>query len=101
MTYRALMVSRMKPEHANAVADLFAGHDRGELPGIIGISRRTLFRFHDLYMHLIEADTDVLGNLLAARGRSDFQHINAELDKYLERYDPGSWRGLTDSMATP
>ena len=101
MTYRALMVLRMKPENAHVVAETFAEHDQGELPGIIGISRRTLFRFHGLYMHLIEADTDVLPNLLAARSHPEFRDINSKLDNYLERYDPQSWRSLSDSMATP
>ncbi|MCA2219209.1 TcmI family type II polyketide cyclase [Jidongwangia harbinensis] len=101
MAWRALMVMRMKPEHADPVAELFAEHDKDDMPTTVGISRRTLFRYHDLYMHLLEADTDVLGRLLAARDRPDFQHINAKLGDYLERYDPESWRELKDSMATP
>jgi cyclase/tetracenomycin F2 cyclase len=95
------MVLRMKSENADAVATAFAEHDQGDLPGIIGVTRRTLFRFQGLYMHLIEADGDMLPELLDARKHPDFQAINRKLDNLLERYDPSSWRTLTDSMATP
>jgi hypothetical protein len=99
--FRALMVLRMKPENADAVAAAFAEHDRGDLPGIIGVTRRTLFHFQGLYMHLIEADRDVLPKLMDARKHPDFQVVNSKLDNLLERYDPSTWRTLTDSMATP
>lgn len=101
MAFRALWVLRMKPEHAGAVAELFAEHDRGDMPRSVGLTRRTLFRFHDLYMHLVEADTDMLSRLAAARDRPDFRYINGRLDEYLERYDPEHWRDMRDSMATP
>jgi hypothetical protein len=101
MTFRALFVLRMKPENADAVARLFAEHDRGDMPHQVGISRRTLFRFHDLYLHLVEADDGFPDRFAEARERPDFKHINRELDGYLERYDPRSWRDLRDSMAAP
>jgi hypothetical protein len=53
---RTLIVARMEPEEADAVAQIFSDSDATELPGMIGLSRRTLFRFHDLYFHLVEAD---------------------------------------------
>lgn len=100
MESRNLFVLRIKPENAPEVARLFAEHDRGELPRVVGLTRRTLFRFHDLYMHLVEGD-DVLSRLGAARGRPEFQEINSRLEGYLNRYDPENWHDLTDSMATP
>ena len=101
MAFRALWVLRMNPENADAVASLFAEHDQGDMPHVVGLTRRTLFRFHGLYLHLIEAETDVLGNLAGARDRTDFKQINGALDNYLERYDPPHWRDMKDSMATP
>lgn len=101
MAFRALMVMKMDPAHADTVAELFAKHDEGDMPRVVGISRRTLFRHHDLYMHLLEADTDVLSKLYAARSRPDFQDVNAELSNYLQRYVPEGWQELRDSMATP
>lgn len=101
MAYRALMVMRMKPENTDAVAELFAEHDKGDMPRAVGLSRRTLFRFHDLYMHVLEAETDMMDKLYEARNRPDFRSINSALDTQLQRYDPQSWRELKDSMALP
>lgn len=101
MGFRALMVMRMDPRHADAVAELFTEHDKGDMPYEVGISRRTLFRYQDLYMHLIEADTDVFGKLLAARARADFQDVNRRLAAYLERYAPDEMHDLQDSRAIP
>ncbi|GAB3435924.1 TcmI family type II polyketide cyclase [Flindersiella endophytica] len=102
MTFRALMVMRMKPENAGPVADIFAKHDQeDEMPHFMGLTRRTLFRHHDLYMHLIEADTNVLPRLYEARKRPDFNDVNTQLAGYLERYRPEQWTELSDSIATP
>ena len=102
MAFRALMVMRMDPAHADTVADIFAHHDQNDgMPRFVGISRRTLFRHHDLYMHLIEADENVLGRLYEARSRPDFTDVNEQLEDYLERYKPEGWTGLKDSIATP
>ncbi|MGN9911268.1 TcmI family type II polyketide cyclase [Phytohabitans sp. LJ34] len=101
MSYRGLMVMRMEPQHAGAVAELFTEHDKGDMPHVVGISRRTLFRYQDLYMHLIEADTDVYDKLLAARARDDFQDVNRRLATYLQRYAPERMSELRDSTATP
>ncbi|MDR7276791.1 TcmI family type II polyketide cyclase [Catenuloplanes atrovinosus] len=101
MAYRALMVMRMDPAHADTVAELFREHDEGDMPQVVGISRRTLFRHHDLYLHLLEADHDVLDKLYAARSRPDFQQVNARLAAYLRRYAPDGWTELRDSMAQP
>lgn len=101
MAFRALMVMRMDPEHADAVAEIFAEHDKGDMPHVVGISRRTLFRYQDLYLHLIEADTDVFGKLLAARARADFQDVNRHLEAHLRRYAPDRMHELQDSRATP
>ncbi|RPF24890.1 TcmI family type II polyketide cyclase [Streptomyces sp. TLI_185] len=98
MAYRALMVLRMDPADAERVAAAFADHDTTGLPEEIGLTRRTLFRFHDLYMHLIEADADVLSDLLQARDDPRFQAVNAEVGKYLTPYS-SEWSQLTDSKA--
>lgn len=99
MTHRALMVLKMKPEDAERVAALFAEHDsKTNLPGEIGVTRRMLFRFQDLYMHLIESDHDIMGNLYRARESPAFQEINEELAKYLTRYT-SDWTEIKDSRA--
>ncbi|GAA1825595.1 TcmI family type II polyketide cyclase [Planosporangium flavigriseum] len=98
--HRTLIVARMKPDAEQAVADVFARSDRTELPHLIGVRSRTLFRFHDLYMHLIEADRPVGPAVERVRDDALFQQINAELAAYIEAYDPATWRSPADAMAS-
>ena len=53
---KTLIVARMRPGSEQDIASVFAASDATELPRRIGVQSRTLFRFHDLYMHLIEAE---------------------------------------------
>lgn len=99
MQVRTLIVARMKPADADAVAGIFAESDATELPEMIGVSRRTLFRFHDLYFHLVEGDTDITPDLYKARSHPLFQDVNTKLARYMRPYDP-SWKEPKDSMAT-
>ncbi|KNB53416.1 TcmI family type II polyketide cyclase [Streptomyces caatingaensis] len=98
MAYRALMVLRMDPEDAEHVAAAFAEHDTSSLPHEIGVKRRTLFRFHDLYMHLIEADDDIMERLYQARSNPLFQEVNERVGRFLTPYAT-DWRELKDSKA--
>jgi hypothetical protein len=98
MTHRTLMIMRMEPVHARDVARVFAEHDRTGLPQRIGASARTLFRFHDLYMHLIEAEEDIVDRLDAYRDHPVFQDTNERLRDLLRPYSP-TWRDLRDSRA--
>ncbi|KDN22649.1 TcmI family type II polyketide cyclase [Amycolatopsis rifamycinica] len=98
MAYRALMVLRMDPDDADQVAAAFAEHDRTSLPGELGVTRRTLFRFHDLYFHLIEAEDDIMPSLHAARGNPHFRKVNDEVGQYLTPYS-ADWSELKDSQA--
>jgi cyclase len=97
---RTLIVARMKPEDADAVAGIFAQSDATELPHMIGVSRRTLFRFHDLYFHLVEAAGDIVPDLYKARSHPLYEDINQKLAVYMRPYDP-SWKEPKDSMASP
>jgi cyclase len=100
VAHRTLIVARMNPADAAAVAGIFAESDATELPLLLGASRRTLFRFHDLYLHLIEADRDFTGDLYQARGHPLFRDVNTKLGHYVQPYDPG-WREPKDAMAEP
>ena len=57
--HRTLIVARMNLADAEGVAKVFADSDSTDLPHMVGVSRRTLFAFHDLYFHLVEADHDI------------------------------------------
>ncbi|MGJ6967140.1 TcmI family type II polyketide cyclase [Streptosporangium sp. G11] len=97
---RTLIVARMNPGDADTVARIFADSDTTELPGLVGVTRRTLFRFHDLYFHLAEAETDVASRVDDVRRHHLFKDVSDRLAPYVLPYDP-SWRGPRDAMATP
>ena len=98
--HRSLIVARMTPTDADAVAGIFARSDASELPRIVGVSRRTLFWFHDLYFHLVEADGDITPSLYRARNHPLYHDISTELGQYVRPYDR-NWREPRDAMATP
>jgi putative monooxygenase len=98
--HRTLIVARMAPAEADEVARIFADSDATELPYLIGISRRTLFRFHDLYLHLVEADQDITPSLYQARSHSLYADISQQLSRHVRPYNP-NWREPKDAMAIP
>lgn len=98
--HRTLIVARMDAADAPAVADVFAESDASELPHLIGVSRRTLFAFHDLYFHLVEADSDISPDLYRARSHPLYKDINTRLGQFISPYDP-NWREPKDAMAAP
>lgn len=100
MAIRTLIVARMNPDDAPAVAKIFTESDATELPQLIGVSRRTLFSFHDLYFHLVESANPIDQPLAAARDHQLFTDVNRKLAAYMRPYDPG-WREPKDSMARP
>jgi len=88
----------MDPSDAEAVADIFAESDATDLPRRIGVTRRTLFRFHGLYFHLVESDTEITRRLYDERSGPLYQDISTRLEKYMTPYDP-NWREPKDAMA--
>ncbi|WP_372660708.1 TcmI family type II polyketide cyclase [Amycolatopsis kentuckyensis] len=95
---RTLIVARMGADDSADVARIFADSDASELPHLIGVSRRTLFRFHGLYFHLVEADEDITRDLYRARSHPLYKDINERLGEFISPYDPG-WREPKDAMA--
>lgn len=98
MAHRTLIVARMAHDDADNVAGIFAESDATDLPHMIGVQRRTLFRFHGLYFHLVEAEQPIGGRLYESRGHELYQDINTKLAQHMTPYDP-SWREPKDSMA--
>jgi cyclase len=98
--HQTLIVARMNPATAPRVAEIFAESDATGLPDLIGVSRRVLFSFHDLYFHLVQADEDITEPLYRARKNELFKDINTKLGQYISPYDPG-WREPKDAMAAP
>jgi cyclase len=100
VVHRTLIVARMAPDEADNVAKIFASSDATELPRMVGVSRRTLFRFHDLYFHLVEADEDISPRLYEARNHPLYGQINEQLSNHIRPYDP-NWKEPKDAMAVP
>ena len=96
---RTLIVARMRPDAAESVAGIFGESDATELPGMVGVTARSLFSFHGLYFHLIEAERPVGEGLAQARKSPLWTDINTKLDEFIEPYDPQTWRGPADAMA--
>jgi cyclase len=98
--HRTLIVARMNPQDTEAVAKIFAESDATDLPTMVGVSGRTLFRYHDLYFHLVEADHDIGPALSRVRSHPLYQDIHVKLAEYMRPYDP-SWSSPKDAMAVP
>lgn len=97
---RTLIVARMNNGAEQSVADLFAASDATELPGRVGVRSRTLFHFHGLYFHLIEADAEVRPAVDRLRDDPLFRGLSDDLDAHISPYDPRTWRSPADAMAT-
>jgi hypothetical protein len=94
---------KMSPGDAPYVAQAFEEHDRSSLPRDIGAVRRTLFSYHGLYFHLVEAPDDLDGDLMdriySWRSHPMFAETAERVKPYLTPYIP-TWQGPRDSRAT-
>lgn len=97
--HHALIVARMAPESAPDIAKLFAASDDTDLPHLVGVKRRTLFQFGDVYLHLIESDRPPGPEIAKAMEHPEFKAISDRLTAFVSPYDPQTWRGPKDAMA--
>jgi cyclase len=96
---RTLIVAKMLPGSEQDIASVFATSDATELPRRIGVQSRTLFRFHDLYMHLIEAEQPLSAAVDSRREDPLFREVSENLAPFVSAYDPDTWRVPSDAMA--
>jgi cyclase len=95
-----LIVAKMAPESADAVAKLFAEFDKTEMPHIMGTRRRQLFYYRGLYFHLQDFDGEGGGEAIEQhRHHPLFVGISADLRAYIDPYDP-NWKRPADAMST-
>lgn len=97
--HQALIVARMAPESAPDIARLFSASDSGELPHLVGVARRTLFQFGDVYMHLIESEEPPGPQIAKVTEHPAFRDISDRLAAFVSPYDPETWRSPKDAMA--
>ncbi|MGW2086349.1 TcmI family type II polyketide cyclase [Streptomyces sp. NPDC001880] len=97
--HHALIVARMAPGSAPDIANLFAASDSGELPHLVGVTRRKLFQFGDVYLHLIESENPPGPEIAKVTQHPEFKDISEKLTAYVSAYDPQTWRSPKDAMA--
>ncbi|CAM5561426.1 TcmI family type II polyketide cyclase [Streptomyces aurantiogriseus] len=97
--HHALIVARMAPGSAPDIARIFEESDRGELPHLVGVSRRSLFQFGDVYLHLIESERDPGPAIAKVAGHPAFRDVSERLQAHVSAYDPETWRSPKDAMA--
>jgi len=98
--HHALIVARMDPQATDDVARIFAASDQGELPHLVGVTRRRLFRYGpDLYLHLIETRQPPGPAIARATDHPAFHAVSDQLAAHIRPYDPATWRTPQDAMA--
>ncbi|MEU2680508.1 TcmI family type II polyketide cyclase, partial [Streptomyces sp. NPDC007107] len=83
--HHALIVARMAPESAPDIAKLFAASDNTDLPHLVGVKRRTLFQFGDVYLHLIESERPPGPEIAKVTEHPEFKAISDRLTAYRKR----------------
>jgi cyclase len=96
--HRKLIVARIETEDLDAVARLWAESDASELPHLVGVRRRSLFRLRDLYLHLIESDHDITPDLGKVKDNPLYQDISERMKPFVRAYHP-SFRTPKDTFA--
>ena len=72
---RSLIVAKVVPSAEARVAEIFAESDATELPRLVGVRHRSLYRLGDLYVHLLETESPGGGAVEAARGHPEFARV--------------------------
>jgi cyclase len=96
---RGVIIAKIKPGSEDKVAELFAESDRSELPGLAGVTHRSLFVLEDVYVHYIELEEDFTEAVDEIRDHPLFREISRKLDDYISPYNPDTWRSPKDATA--
>jgi hypothetical protein len=96
--HQTMIIARMAPADADQVAAVFGRYDATSMPHEIGVRHRSLFRFHDLYVHLIDFDRPVPEAMQIAQSLPAFRAVSQDLKPFIAAYDP-NWRSPEDAMA--
>ncbi|MBE1491211.1 TcmI family type II polyketide cyclase [Plantactinospora soyae] len=95
---RSLIVAKVVPAAEQQVAQIFAESDRTELPRLVGVRHRSLYRLHDLYVHLVETDSPGGAAVEGARRHPEFVRVSERLAPHISPY-LATWRVPADAMA--
>jgi hypothetical protein len=89
----------MTPGSEPAVASIFGRSDATSMPLEIGVRERSLYAFHELYVHVIDFDREVGDAMRTALTLPAFRAISEELQPHIAAYDPQTWASPRDAMA--
>jgi cyclase len=96
---RGVIVAKIKPGSADKVAEIFAESDRSDLPGLAGVTHRSLFVLEDVYIHYVEMEEDFTQAVDQVRDHPLFKEISRKLDDYITPYNPETWQSPKDATA--
>jgi cyclase len=96
--HRTLIVAKIVPAAESAVADIWQQSDATELPHLVGVRHRSLYRLGDLYVHLLDTEDRGAEAIERARRHPEFQRISGRLDPYITPYLP-TWQSPADAQA--
>jgi hypothetical protein len=96
--HQTMIIARMAPADADKVAEIFGRSDATSMPHEIGVRNRSLYQFHDLYVHLVDFDRPASEAMRVAQSLPSFRAVSEDLRPFIEAYDPG-WRSPQDAMA--
>ena len=96
--HQTMIIAKMAPADADKVADIFGRSDATSMPREIGVRSRSLYQFHELYVHLIDFDRPAAEAMRIAQSLPSFRAVSDELRPFIEAYDP-NWRSPQDAMA--
>lgn len=88
MTFRMIMVRLMEEGTQPALAAAFDAHDATGFPERVGVSHRSLYSYHGIYLHLVEADHDVRPALIAHRSDPKWREVDTQVTALLNPVDP-------------
>jgi hypothetical protein len=96
--HQSMIIARMAPSDAEKVAEIFGRSDASSMPHEIGVRARSLYRFHELYVHLVDFDRPVAEAMQIAQSLPGFRAVSEDLRPFIEAYSP-DWRSPQDAMA--
>lgn len=96
---RGVIIAKIEPGSEEKVAEIFAESDRSDLPGLAGVTHRSLFVLDDVYIHYVEMVDDFTESVDHVRDHELFTEISRKLDPYIKPHNPETWRSPKDATA--
>jgi len=96
--HRSVIVAKIEPAAEDEVTAIWSESDRTELPHVVGVLHRSLYRLGDLYVHLLETELPGASAVASAARHPEFARVSQELSRFITPY-LASWRSPQDAQA--